>query len=180
MKTKPDEHERALDAAALPAAPTRDETLARRDAAVTRLRAAREDLASEISGVGAIESLRDDRWSIMHVLGHLGGDGGGHFAPVYDIVERGVRELPPFDTRDGRFADAIQTALGEIDRAIAFATALSVDQLLLHARRRDRDHYVVGFVEAAADHVEAHVRQLRAIRAHLAEIRERRQAVPTG
>jgi hypothetical protein len=180
MRTVPAEHERALDVAALPAAPTRDEALARRDAAIARLRGAREHLAAEIGGVSAIESLRDDHWSIMHVLGHLGGDGGGHFAPVYDIVERGVRELPPFETRDGRFAEAIETALGEVDRTIEFAAGLSPEQLVLRARRRGRDHYVLGFVEASADHIEAHVAQLRAIRAHLAAVRERRQAVPTG
>jgi hypothetical protein len=176
MNTVPAEHDRDLARAALRPAPSGDEAVRRRDDAVRRMRAAREALASEIAGVAAIEALRDDQWSIVHVLAHLGADGGGHFSPVYDMLERGMRELPAFETRDERFTAAIESALERIDEDIAFAVGLGADQLLLRAPKQGADHYVLGYVEAAAEHVEAHVAQLRGIRRHLAEVRERRQA----
>ncbi len=176
MNTVPDQHERELARAALAVPPTPAEAGRRRDAAVERLRAAREALATEVGGVSAIEALRDDRWSVMHVLTHLGADGGGHFGPVYDMLEHGVRELEPYETREERFAAATEAALEVIDGDIAFAAGLAEEQLLLHARKPDGEHYVVGYVEAAAEHLEAHVAQLRRIKERLAAIRERRQA----
>jgi hypothetical protein len=175
VTTVPREHEQQLAAAAR--TPDPRTVLARRDAAVARLRAARRELAAEIADIAAIEVFRETEWSLVHILTHLGADGGGHFAPVFAILDDGVRELPPFETRETKVAEGTAAAFAAIDRDIAFAEGLSEEQLLRHALRGGRPHYVIGFVEATADHVAGHVAQMRGIKRRLAEARERRQAV---
>lgn len=176
MSTSPREHDLQLAAAVLG---TLDPALVehRREEAVQRMRAAREALKIEISGVEPIEALRDDQWSIIHVLTHLGADGGGHFSPVYDMLQRGVRELDPYEKRQERFRSARLAAFEEMDDAIAFSSGLEKDQLAMHARKGGREHYVIEFLEATAAHFEDHLVQLRSIRRHLAEVRERRKTV---
>jgi hypothetical protein len=175
LTTVPAEHEREL-AEARAAARAPAVAAGRRDDAVRRMRGARVALSSEIAGVAAIEALRDDQWSIVHVLNHLGADGGGHFSPVYDMLDRGLRELPAYETRDERFAAATEAALSRIDADIAFAAGLSADQLTMRARKGEAEHDVIGYVEAAAAHLEAHLAQLRLIKGHLAVVRKQRQA----
>jgi hypothetical protein len=176
VHTVPAEHERQIGRAALAEIPDPMTVIARRDAAVARMRAAREALAAEIAGVQGIETSRGDAWSIMHVLAHVGKDNGGHFTHVYDVLERGMTELEPFEDRDKLLRRATAKALEDIDRAIAFATGLSRDDLVRHAHKRGRDHYVIGFVEVSADHLEEHLAQLREMRRVLADARERRVA----
>jgi hypothetical protein len=175
VTTDPREHEDQLAAAAATPEPTT--VLARRDAAVARMRAARRALASEIEDIAAIEVFRETEWSLVHILTHLGADGGGHFAPVFSMLDDGVRELPPFETRETKVKEGTAAAFESVDRDISFAEGLGRDQLLRHALRGGRPHYVIGFVEATADHLEGHVAQMRAIKRRLAEARERRQAV---
>src|SRR5262245_32942931 len=161
MRHDPTEHSRQLNAALPEAIPDPRTIAARRDAALARMRGAREAIASEIATVKGIEALRDDAWSTMHVLAHLAGDGGGHFTPAYDMLLRGVTELEPYETRDERFANATRGALERIDGAIAFTAALTPEQLSRSARKDGYDRYVVTYVEREADHFEAHLAQLR-------------------
>lgn len=171
----PAEDERQIGAAAV-SPPEPADALRRRDEALRRMRDARSRLAEAVAGIAGIEALRDDQWSIVHILKHLGADGGGHFSPVYDMIDQGQRELEPYETRDERYANAVEAALREVDEAIAFAEGLSAEQLLMHAARDGREHYVIGFVEAAAAHLDEHLEQLHAITAGLADARERRRA----
>jgi hypothetical protein len=176
IHTIPEAHERELDAAALSTVPDAATAVRLRDDAVRRMREARAALAAEIAGVSGIEVSRDDEWSVMHVLAHIGKDNGGHFTHVYDVLERSLTELEPFEDRDELLRRARVAALEQIDRTIAFAAGLGGEQLLKHARRGGRDHYVLGFVELAADHLEEHLAQLREMKGSLASAKERRAA----
>ena len=169
--TDPVQHELQLRPSAVAGEPG-----ARRAAALSLLRASREAFAAEAGAINGIEALRDDQWSVMHVLKHLGADGGGHFAPVYEMVRSGRTELDPYENRDDRLHHAVTGALEEIDATIAFTAGLTAGQLARTARRGDVTVGVIGAVEAAAAHLEEHLVQLRAIRSRLAEAKERRQA----
>lgn len=179
LDTVPEEHDDDLAGAAASSPPDPSTVLARRDAAVARLCAARAVLEDEIAEVRTSELFSETGWSVMHVLAHLGADGGGHFAPVFDIV-RGARELEPYRSRDDKFQDSKKAALEALDADIAFAEGLARDELLKHARKGSRPHYVIGFIEETADHVEGHLGQLRAIKAKLHELRQHRQASAAG
>ena len=160
--TDPRDHRAQL--ASLGEAPRDPQAAAeRRDRTVADLRLTRERLEHALSGVTGFASLRNDQWSIVHVLGHLAGGSGGHFQPVYDIVLHGVTELQPFVTRDQRLQDATEVAFGELDGCIEFALRLTPQQLMLHASMDGRETSVIQFIECAAQHFRQHVDQIESL-----------------
>jgi hypothetical protein len=177
IRHDPGGHAREVNAGTPEPVPDPATVVARRDAALARMREARAAIAAEIATVAGIEALRDDAWSVMHVLAHLAGDGGGHFTPAYDMLLRGVRELEAPENREERYAAASNGALRRLDDSIAFAARLSGEQLMKSARKDGRERYVIGYVEREADHFEDHLMQLRDAKARIARVKAQRQAV---
>jgi hypothetical protein len=142
------------------------ELLERRDAALQTLRETREDLVAELANVTPALAFRADKWSIMHILWHLGAR-GSHIQPAKDIVEKGVTEVSSIPKREERVAEGIRLTLGEIDDAIAFTEQRSAAELAMHAKRVNRDVYVVGIIEGTAEHFVDHLEQIRELKREL-------------
>ena len=142
------------------------ELLERRAAALVTLRQAREELLAELENVTPALAFRSDKWSIMHVLWHLGAR-GSHIQPAKDIVDHGAKEVPTIPKREERIAEGIRLTLGEIDDAIAFTERCSVEQLAMHAKRVNRSVYVIGIIEGTAEHFVDHLGQIRELKREL-------------
>ena len=141
----------------------------RRDAAVARLRAAREALAGELETVTPAEAFAGDEWSALHVLWHFA---AGHtHLELARLIAGGEAELPPERDAAAELRAAADGVLRQIDEWIAFSESLTPEQLVTHARRGNRDYYVVGMVESTAEHTLDHLDHIRQIRERVRTIR---------
>jgi hypothetical protein len=137
----------------------------RRDEAVDRLRQARRELLEETSTLSPDDAFAADRWGPLALLWHLGA-GHTHIEAARAIVEQGALELPERDAR-AEFEEAVDRVVRNIDEAIAYSLRLGDDELTSHARRMNRDYYVIGFIETTAEHALDHVDHIRQIKARL-------------
>ena len=120
----------------------------------------------ELSTVSAADAFAGDAWAPLHVLWHLAG-GHTHLESARLIVEHEVRELPPEETQDELFQTTLEATLRDIDACIDFSAGLSPDQLVLRARRSNREYSVVGMIESTAQHLLDHVEHIREIKARI-------------
>jgi hypothetical protein len=139
----------------------------RRDEAVAQMREVRAAFERELRDLGGDEAFSGEECAALHVLWHLGGT-HTHIEAARRIVEDGVTDLDERDT-EAEVGDAKHRVLRNIDEYISYASALSREQLATHARRGNRDYYVVGMVESTADHIFDHLEHVRQIRAELKE-----------
>jgi hypothetical protein len=139
----------------------------RRDDAVAQMREVRAAFEQEFRDLRGDEAFAGEEWGAMHVLWHLGG-AHTHIEAARRIVEDGVTELEERDA-EAEVGEAKRRVLRNIDEYISYATALSRDELATHARRGNRDYYVIGMVESTADHILDHLEHVRQIRAELKE-----------
>jgi hypothetical protein len=133
----------------------------RRDEAVDRIRAAREELVRVVADVHGGEAFEGEVWSAMHVMWHLAGD-HTHLEDARRIVD-GAASLPPRDA-EAEYRSALQRTLRNIDEWIAYSSELDRDRLTVHARRGNREYYVVGMIESTAEHLIDHVDHIRQIK----------------
>lgn len=138
----------------------------RRRWAVDTMRRARADLERELSNVTPALAFKGDRWSVMHVLWHLGAR-GSHMEPARAIVELGATEVRAVPKREDRLTQGIRLTMSEIDEAVAFAERCTVDQLAMKAKRVNRDVYVIGIIEGTAEHFDDHLNQIRDLKREL-------------
>lgn len=137
----------------------------RRDEAVARMQAARAELLREVQDLSPEEAFVGEAWGAMHVLWHLAGP-HTHLEPARAIVEGGVSELATRRESD-ELREAIDQVLRNIDEWIGRSTRLTREQLMVHARRKNRDYYVVGMVESTAEHLLDHIDHIRQVKARL-------------
>jgi hypothetical protein len=137
----------------------------RRDDAVERMRVARAELVRAMADMDPDAAFELEEWAPMHILWHLASS-HTHMDPARQIVEEGLTELPERDSRS-EYEAAYARVLANIDDWIRWSSAFTRDQLVTHARKGNREYYVVGMVESTAEHVTDHVEQLKETRARL-------------
>jgi hypothetical protein len=144
-----------------------DDVERRRDEAVERMRAARTELVRVMAGTDPGAAFDLEEWAPMHILWHLA-SGHTHMDAARQIVEQNATELPLRDTR-AEYDAAYARVLANIDDWIRWSSGFRRDQLVTHARKGNREYYVVGMVESTAEHVTDHVEQLKETKARLPE-----------
>jgi hypothetical protein len=143
-----------------------ESVLRRRDEAVERLRAARADVLRELADVSPELAFAGQVWSPLTLMWHLA-SGDLHMEPARAIVEDGVSELADRD-ESGELEQAIAHVVRNIDEAIAYSSRLGAEELTAHARRMNRDYYVIGFIETTVEHLLDHIDHIRQIKKRLA------------
>lgn len=137
----------------------------RRDEAVEHMRDLRAELLREVADLTPSGAFAGEEWGAMHVLWHLAGD-HTHIEPARQIVEHGATELADRDER-AEYEDALERVLRNVDDWIDYSLRLTQDQLTTHARRANREYYVVGMVESTAEHLADHVDHIKQIKARV-------------
>ncbi len=155
---------RRLNLAAMHQAEDESAIERRRDEALARMREARAELVREVSELTAAQAFAGEEWSAMHVLWHLAGE-HTHLEEARRIVE-GASELPARDA-DAELRAAIDGTLRNVDEWLAYASGLDRERLKVHARRVNRDYYVVGMIESTAEHLIDHLEHIKQIKAAL-------------
>ena len=158
---------RRTDLSAIHQAGDPETLLRRRDEALGRIRVTREEIVAETAGLDGERAHAGDRWSVMHVLWHLAGR-DSHLDEARRIVDEGVTELAPDPRPDDELRENVGRVLATIDEVVAFCETLTPEQLAVHARRANRDYYVIGMIESMGEHLQDHLDHIRQIKESLA------------
>ena len=131
----------------------------RRDAIVTRLRAARTGYERCVVDVTPDVGMHGTEWSIVDLLHHASD------SDYQDMASRFVAEdSPQFVGRydpTAEWRQAIAAVLASIDGALSIATSLTPSQMSRVGQRRGQSFAALDALELSVAHFEEHLAQLR-------------------
>ena len=130
----------------------------RREAVVTRLKAARESYERCFDGVAAEAASHGSEWSVADLLRHV--NGGLFRTMIMRLLDEDSPQLGRFD-RQVVWDQLIKTSLGNIDEALKIATDITPEQMIRTGERNGQPYSSLDAIEAWATHLEEHLAQLQ-------------------